>query len=124
MIWTIKRKALELEADPVRLSGVDAVPVAAADPVAAGAPEATSEVARDALYEAILAKTKVLKPTKVTLQAESIEGSPRYVLKIVAPCFEGLVSAKREQLVSTVLRKEKQAAELIVKALTPEEAGV
>ena len=74
----------------------------------------------DTINEAILQACRVLKPENVEIIPGGSSGSTTLV--VVASCFEGLSPQKRSQLVSTVLRKEKNAIDLI-DAMTPSEAA-
>jgi len=73
------------------------------------------------LYEAILAKCRVLKPERVELTKRPAKEPLAYDLVVVAACFEGLALEKREQLVKTVARKEVSECELTITALAPAE---
>lgn len=123
MIGTIKRKALELESGITSVDTIETAPAPETKRVEVTAPESTARVSADTMKTAIMAKTKVLKPVEVSIEDESIENEPKFSLRIVATCFEGLGDAKRQQLVATVLRKEKSAAELIIETYTPDEAS-
>lgn len=125
MLNVIKRKARQL--DPARTeAGTGQDGAQTETPEASTPPLATSSeekgAGRDtALYASILQKVKILKPSKIELkEVEASEKGPCYELNIVAGCFEGLTDAKRQQLVTTVLRKEIQGgAKLDVTALDP-----
>ena len=124
MIGTIKRKALELESGVTSFDNTEAAAGPEAKALKVTAPKPTTGVAVDSMKAAIMAKTKVLKPIEVSVEDQSNEKEKRYSVRIVAACFDGLEDAKRQQLVGTVLRKEKLAAELSVNTYTPDEASM
>jgi acid stress-induced BolA-like protein IbaG/YrbA len=148
MLAVIKQKALQMEL--ISAGGAGAVEEAAeeaAGPAAsgddgeaaaahaaagegdreAGEGEEEAEGTDSALYKAILAKARVLKPASAELKEVSVDGDgrPCYELTVAAACFDGLADEKRQQLAMTVLRKEAgQAGDLVVIAKTPDEAGI
>ena len=128
MLNVIKRKALELTgevpsgnaqdgATGATPSGMNEAAFVAEVPSAAGAGKS--------MYDSVMAKTKVLKPVRVSLTevtGENEDERPqRFNLVVVADCFDGMAEDKRLQLVATVMRKEASKAALQVTALTPEE---
>ena len=144
MLAVIKQKALQMELLTTggggggEEAGAAAGAAAGATGEGAAAAKAPSEAAAEggggeedvgtngALYKAILAKARVLKPVSAELRELSVadDGRPVYELVVAAPCFEGLPDEKRQQLALTVLRKEAdEASELVIVAQSPDEAG-
>jgi sulfur transfer protein SufE/stress-induced morphogen len=121
MLAVIKRKAHDFDPGSTPELPTPSSPAQSSAPVKSRPAGSGSD--RSSLYDAIIAKTRVLKPTKVTLDVLDEEGSI-FELTVVAECFEGLSGEKRTQLVNTVMRKEKQQAkELTITALSPLEAA-
>lgn len=123
MLAMMKEKASQLQGGrtdakqphPRAADSVDSSPSAA---VSAPPPPASNGT--DAVYDAILAKARVLKPADVQL-VKNDDGS--LALTLVAECFSGLSEEKRQKMVATVMRKEIQRVpSLSVVALTPAEA--